>query len=256
MLRFARLAALALASAVASTSFAAQITVAGAIHASTGTVGPAAVNSNFTQHISGTGSGTGFQADIRIINSVANGTQCFTVEVESMRFDKYISGSRQITLEIIQDFTVETGYLPNGTATQTFNATANVPSAGQTTSFIADAFHEGTQLPRFQGQNGSSGGGWTPIDCGTSTPVSLLQAGTYRIRALYTFTLSSSNANWMALEVIPGQHDDVSTTGCLTLVPLPPAAWAGLAGLGLVGGVSYVRSRKLKQCNVTSEVGA
>lgn len=253
MLRFTRLAALAVAGVLASTSMAAQITVTGAISASTGNTTAAAINSDFTQHISGSASGTSFQADIRIINCVANGTQCFTVEIASMRFDKYTSGSKQITLEIIQDFTVQTGYLPNGTATQTFNATANVPRSGQTTSFVADAFHEGTQLPRFQGQNGSSGSGWTPIDCGTSTPVSLLQAGNYRIRALYTFTLNSSNSNWMALEVLPGQNDDVSTTGCLTLVPLPPAAWAGIGGLGLAGGVSYVRHRKLKKCNVTGE---
>ncbi len=253
MPRFARLAALALAGVTAGSSLAAQITVTGAINASTGNVTAAAINSDFTQHISGSATGTSFQADIRIINCVANGTQCFTVEVASMRFDKAISGSKQITLEIIQDFTVDAAALSPTTATQTFNATANVPRTGQITSFIADAFHEGTQLPRFQGQNGTSGGGWTPIDCGTSTPVSLMQAGTYRVRALYTFTLNSSNSNWMALEVIPGQNDNVSTTGCLTLVPLPPAAWAGLGGLGVVGGLSYIRHRKLKKCNVTGE---
>ena len=60
----------------------------------------------------------------------------------------------------------------------------------------------------------------------------------------------------MALEVIPGQHDDVSTTGCLTLVPLPPAAWAGIGGLGVVGGLSYMRNRKLKKCNVAGEANA
>jgi hypothetical protein len=153
-------------------------------------------------------------------------------------------------------FTVDAAAMSPATATQTFNTTANVPRSGQTTSFIADVYHEGTQLPRFQGQNGSSGSGWTPIDCGTSTSVSLLQAGNYRIRALYTFTLNSSNSNWMALEVIPGQHDDVSTTGCLTLVPLPPAAWAGIGGLGVVGGLSYMRNRKLKKCNVAGEANA
>ncbi len=256
MLCFTRLAALALAGVVASTSLAAQITVTGAISASTGNTTPAAINSNFTQHISGSASGTSFQADIRIINTIANGTQCFTVEIASMRFDKYTSGSKQITLEIIQDFTVDAAAMSPATATQTFNTTANVPRSGQTTSFIADVYHEGTQLPRFQGQNGSSGSGWTPIDCGTSTSVSLLQAGNYRIRALYTFTLNSSNSNWMALEVIPGQHDDVSTTGCLTLVPLPPAAWAGIGGLGVVGGLSYMRNRKLKKCNVAGEANA
>lgn len=256
MLRFARLATLAAAGVVASTSLAAQITVSGAVATSTGTTGPAAINSNFTQHIAGTGSGVGFQADVRIINTIANGTQSFTVAVESLRFDKATSGSKTLTLEIIQDFTVDGLSTGNATATQTFNSTANVPRAGQTTQFTSDAFHEGSQLPRFQGQNGTSGSGWTAIDCGTSTPVALMQSGTYRIRALYTFTLNSTNNNWMALEVIAGQNDNVSTTGTLTLVPLPPAAWAGLAGLGLVGGVSYVRNRKLKHCNVTGETNA
>jgi hypothetical protein len=34
-------------------------------------------------------------------------------------------------------------------------------------------------------------------------------------------------------------------TGNPVLVPLPPAAWAGLAGLGLAGAAAHVRRRKL-----------
>jgi hypothetical protein len=80
-----------------------------------------------------------------------------------------------------------------------------------------------------------------------------MQTGTYRILALYTFTLSSANGNWMALEIIPGQNDEAATTGTLTLVPLPPAAWAGLAGLAMVGGFGYVRNRRHKLCSIASD---
>lgn len=34
------------------------------------------------------------------------------------------------------------------------------------------------------------------------------------------------------------------TGGEVTLVPLPPAAWAGLSGLAIVGGVTYLRRRR------------
>jgi len=54
---------------------------------------------------------------------------------------------------------VQAGFLPNGNATQAFNATANVPSAAQTIGFVSDAFHEGTQMPRFQRHNATSGSG-------------------------------------------------------------------------------------------------
>jgi hypothetical protein len=77
-----------------------------------------------------------------------------------------------------------------------------------------------------------------------------MQTGTYRILALYTFTLSSANGNWMALEIIPGQNDEAATTGTLTLVPLPLAAWAGLA---MVGGFGYVRNRRHKLCSIASD---
>jgi hypothetical protein len=246
MNRLARLAALAIASVAASTSFAAQVSITGAATKTIGTADVAALNSDFKQTISSTFSGGGFTADVRIVNCLANGQQCFTVQVESMRFDKYTSGSKTITLEIIQDFAVVAASTGQGTATQTFNATANVPRSGQTASFSSDAYHEGTQLPRFTGQNASSGGGWTPIDCGTTNPVTVYQSGTYRIRALYTFTLNSSNGNWMALEILPGQHDNVSTTGCLVLVPLPPAAWAGLSGLAMLIGYRTIRRRQLQ----------
>lgn len=82
-----------MASVVASSGMTAQITVTGSIAASTGSVGPAAVGSNFTKH-AGTGSGTSLTVDVRIINSVVNGVQTFSVDIESLKFDKYISGQR------------------------------------------------------------------------------------------------------------------------------------------------------------------
>jgi hypothetical protein len=46
------------------------------------------------------------------------------------------------------------------------------------------------------------------------------------------------------IQGIPGDGSAWTTGGEVVIVPLPPAAWAGLSGLAIAGGVVHVRRRR------------
>ena len=80
---------------------------------------------------------------------------------------------------------------------------------------------------------------------GTGNPQGVQVIGDiYRIAVQYRFTINAGGG--IVSVELPQSLGDVAT---LVLVPLPPAGWAGLAGLALVGYGSWRRKKLVAQQN-------
>ncbi len=246
---------------VGSMAHAATITVSGAVtQSATGSVGPLGIGQTRTQSLN-LDDGQDFAVGtLEVANRLVGGEQQLSVRFLDLRIGTNgTNTARTFTIAIDQDFTVSNLLIGNqAEAKQTFNATSNMIREGQRWSAQAQAFHEGVEIPRlsFATPVSSNANGWAhgsrDVDLGTTNPQHVTVSGVYRIRTVYTFTVQSNPAcDWMAIEFNPDNpyHDGLDRLGSsahLAIVPLPPAAWAGIGGLGVVGIAARIRRRRLE----------
>lgn len=258
------LAVLALLSGAAAAQ-AASIEVSGAVFQSLGTVGPANVGQVFTQNIHASNGHDTIIGTLEVANRLVGSQQQLSVNFRNLNLSTVNTNTdRVFNIEIEQDFVISNLIIsPEASAKQTFRATSNMIREGQSWSAEALSFHEGVQIPRLAFDSPISSyandwaGGWKTVDLGTTTPRNIGVSGVYRIRTVYSFVLTSNPAcDWMAVEFNPDSqyHDGADRLGSsahLAIVPLPPAAWAGIGGLGLVGVAARIRRRKLEAGEAT-----
>jgi hypothetical protein len=240
---------------------AATISVTGDVHLNpTGSVGPLGIGQVATQQLHADDGQDWAVGTLEVANRLVGGQQQLSVRFLDLRVGTVNTNTtRNITIAIDQDFVLSSERLANrAEAKQTFNATSNMIREGQRWSAQAQAFHEGVEIPRLSFATPVSSNangwarGWRDVDLGTTNPQHIDTSGVYRIRTVYTFTLQSNPAcDWMAIEFNPDNpyHDGLDRLGSsahLAIVPLPPAAWAGIGGLGVVGIAARIRRRKLE----------
>lgn len=237
------LAALILAAGSAS---AATINVTGAYNLNAGSAAAIGVNAA-GQHSFSQGSGSDFVSGVvRFSNtSEGNGSQVFELTLTSFTFSSAAQGPVTLAIRIVQDFVID-GVALSATGSHQVNGNANFSAAGQIVTASITSTHEATELPTLQVNPGAVGIGSGPITTviargqGPTTPVAV-SGGIYTIDTTYTFTLNAFG-NGPVSVVLPDSGVDNAT---LLLVPLPPAAWAGLGGLAFVGGGAAIRRRRL-----------
>jgi hypothetical protein len=250
---------------VGSLAQAATISVSGAVtQNATGSVGPLGIGQTRVQSVHLDDGQDFLVGNLEVANRLVGGQQQLSVRFLDLRVGtNNTNTARTFTMSIDQDFVVSNQLIGNqAEAKQTFNATSNMIREGQRWSAQAQAFHEGVEIPRLSfntpvssNANGWANG-WRDVDLGTTNQQHVTVSGVYRIRTVYTFTVQSNPAcDWMAIEFNPDNpyHDGLDRLGSsahLAIVPLPPAAWAGIGGLGVVGIAARIRRRKLEAAEV------
>jgi hypothetical protein len=244
---------------------AATINVSGVVSGSQGTVGPAGVGQVFTQNVHLSNGNDTVRGTLEVANRLVGSQQQMSVRFTDLILSTVNTNTdRLFSIVVEQDFAISNQAISNtASATQTFAATSNMIREGQSWSAQAQAFHEGVEIARLSFDSplatyaNSWAGGWKDVELGTTAARNITVAGAYRIRTVYTFVLTSNPAcDWMAVEFNPDSqwHDGLDRLGSsahLAIVPLPPAAWAGIGGLGIVGIAAKIRRRKLEAAEAT-----
>jgi hypothetical protein len=160
------------------------------------------------------------------------------------------SGTRSpllVNLNIVKDFRVA-GEVDSATARTGTGLLAFHTGAGQSATIGHASIHEGTLLPESwvgEGSEGDEDGSpFAGFYASTMLPApsSVGVSGLYRMNVNYNFLVNAKNGGAIVLPA-SGGFDEAQ----LVLVPLPPAAWAGLGCLALVGGGAYLRRRRLQR---------
>lgn len=189
------------------------------------------------------GGGASISGLIQVTNTydAVSNQQLITLVLTQMTFSSVsFQGTRTVTVDIAQDYAVA-GPVSFANASHQMNGFNTFSGAGQTASARSDSTHEGTALPTLFRANTSSGAGTDPFNVGDGaprTPISV--SGVYSIAARYVFTITNNGGN-VSIN-LPDSGVDNAT---IVLVPLPPAAFAGLGGLALVGVGASVRRRRI-----------
>jgi hypothetical protein len=241
------LAALILA---AGSATAATINVSGAYNLNAGNANAIGVGSA-GQHSFSQGSGNDFVSGVvRFSNtSEGNGNQFFELTLTSFTFSSAAQGPVTLSIRIVQDFIID-GTVGSATGSHQVNGNANFSAAGQVVTASIISRHEETELPTLVVNPGAVGIGSGPVQTiinrgqGATTPVTV-SGGIYTIDTTYTFTLNALGLGPVSI-VLPDSGVDNAT---LLLVPLPPAAWAGLGGLAFVSGSAALRRRRLAKAS-------
>lgn len=222
--------ALALCSGIAQ---AAQVSVTGGINvATTGSTGPLAVNSTSGITFSGSGAGATVTGLVASSNTVIGSQQTLNLRLTSFNFTSTSQSAVVIEVHILQNYT-----LVNPGAFATASHQLNGNSTGtRSGNIVVTSLHESTNLPVL---NVGFVGATNPITAqqGQTTIVSPID-GIYTINTTYRFTIEGGAGSGTIILPDSG-HDDV----LLVLVPLPPAAMAGLTGLGMAGLGAAIRRR-------------
>jgi hypothetical protein len=234
-----------LLAALAPSAMAASVNVTGSHSTSvadlSGILG--ADTSGFVTFSSGSGSNR-VSGRVEYANNVIGDTQRFGLALTQFTFSGNGSTSQTVTINLVQDFRIagaNVGAAQGGIAVQ---GRVGFGGAGQLMQGNVQSVHESTNLPLMGFNPGgvlSSAAGNSLLSRGTGNPTSVQVIGdVYRIAVAYTFVINASNG--VVTVELPQSLGDVAT---LVLVPLPPAAWAGVGGLVLVGGLHSLRRRKL-----------
>ncbi|MFO0831143.1 MAG: hypothetical protein U0637_04770 [Phycisphaerales bacterium] len=152
-----------------------------------------------------------------------------TLELRLTGFNYTSSGDGSITVTVSQDYDCGS---PSGPATASHQFNGNTTGTRNGSVSLASN-HESTALPNistnFTGtQTISAGQGATTI-----VPIT---GNIYSIVATYVFTFSGGQGSGSIILPDSG-HDDT----LIVLVPLPPAAYAGMGGLALAGFAAFRR---------------
>jgi hypothetical protein len=227
----------AILAAAAGIAQAAQVNVTGAhVTSATGNnligVGAAAQNS----FSAGSGSNA-VSGVVRFSNTFDGNAQVLELTLTSFNWTSNAQGTVTLRVDIAQDYTIADP-VAFATGSHQLNGNAVFTGTGQSATVVSNSTHEATVLPTLS-YNSVVDGTLINAGQGPTTPVAVT-GGVYTITASYLFTITANGAS--ASIILPDSGVDNAT---LTLVPLPPAAWAGLGGLAFVGGASIVRRRRL-----------
>jgi hypothetical protein len=191
------------------------------------------------------GSGASINGLIQVTNTydAVSNQQLITLVLTQMTFSSVsFQGTRTVTVDITQDYAVA-GPVSFANASHQMNGFNTFSGAGQVATARSDSTHEGTALPTLTRTTNSVGAGNDPFNIGDGaprTPISV--SGVYSIAARYVFTITN-NGGSVSIN-LPDSGVDNAT---IVLVPLPPAAFAGLGGLALVGVGATIRRRRLSR---------
>ncbi len=233
--------ALALAAGAAQ---AASVSVNGAIVTNAGANNVANIGSAGSVNFSGSGQNSTVNGIVAWSNPSGN---TFELRLTGFTFTGTGSTNQTITISIVQDYALDAGAIA-GTASHQFNGTVDFSSAGQLAQGSVVSTHTAGGAPTvinnaFNSGGGLSGGaGSSPINRGTASVPVAVAAGIWRIATTYTFTVNAAGG----VVTINLPDSGVDNT-LVALVPLPPAAFAGMGGLALIGVGSALRRRKLNR---------
>jgi hypothetical protein len=227
----------AILATAAGVAQAAQVNVTGA-HTTSATGNNQIGVNQAAQNSFSAGSGSNFVTGVVRFSNTFDGTSQ-VLELTLTNFTWSSNSATPVTLRIdmVQDYTVA-GSAVSATGSHQLNGNAVFANSTQSATVVANSTHESTALPVLSYNSGVDGNSITKGQ-GATTSVAI-SGGVYTIAASYVFTLSANGA--VASIVLP---DSGVNNASLTLVPLPPAAWAGLGGLAFVGGASVARRRRL-----------
>ncbi|MFO0831144.1 MAG: hypothetical protein U0637_04775 [Phycisphaerales bacterium] len=214
---------------------AAQVTVSGGITiGATGTTGPLAADSTTAITFSGSSADASVTGLVAATSTIVGSQQTLNLRLTGFTFTSTSQSNVVIEVNIIQDY-VLTNQGSFSTASHQLNGNTQGTRSG---NIVVTSVHESTNLPVL---NVGFVGATNPITAeqGATTVVSPID-GIYRINTTYRFTIEGGSGTGSIILPDSG-HDDV----LLVLVPLPPAAAAGLGGLALVGVGASLRRRAL-----------
>jgi len=210
-------------------------------------VGPVAINSGGQFSFSGSAANNSWNGIARWSNTADQSQQCLALTLTNFTFTGTGQTDQTITIAIVQDYVLDGGAI-SGTASHQLNGTVNFSAAGQLATGTVVTNHNAGGAATVLNNNFnpgnvlSSGAGTTPINRGTlSLPVQVA-SNVWRIATTYTFTINAAGGTTSIF--LPDSGVD---NACLALVPLPPAAFAGLGGLALVGVGAAIRRRNLNR---------
>lgn len=231
--------ALALAAGAAQ---AASVSVNGAIVTNAGANNVAAIGTAGSVNFSGSGQNSSVSGIVAWSNPSGN---TFELRLTGFTFTGTGSTNQTITIDIVQDYALDPNAI-SGTASHQFNGTVTFSGANQLAQGSTVSTHTAGGAPTVINNafnplaNLSSGAGTTGINRGTASLPVAVGAGIWRIATTYTFTINANGG-----EVSIFLPDSGVDNTLVALVPLPPAAFAGLGGLALVGVGAAIRRRNL-----------
>jgi hypothetical protein len=223
-------------------ALAGQVVSTGAVSFTDGN-GVPTLNTNgyVSWNFSGYGQGISLNGTAFAYSSTSGGGQSLAAGLNSLSLTAAPRDySRTVTLTLSQNFnTIGDG---TATASRTLQGTSNA-DWDQSLSISSESMHEGTPLPELDysryHQTGTRSFNLGGSNIGATT-VSV--AGVYSIITSYVFEIGAG-CDWTTICI--GDAVECASMN-LTVVPLPAGAWAGIGGLGLVGGMRIARRRKLQ----------
>ncbi len=242
MNRFVTGSILALAAA-AGLANAAQITVTGVHNTGPmGSTGPLAIGGSGAMDFA-SGSGNNFVfGTVEFTNNISSTTQSLTLRLTNFTFSSDAAGPVTVSVNLIQDFAVSGDALLTARASHQFQGQTSFSSQAQSGRVTKVSTHESTALPDLD-TGVKTGLGTQNFDASHGQ---FVQVGTdliYRMNTTYTFLLNGAGQGQAQIIIANTAIDNAN----LVLVPLPPAAFAGIGGLAAVGIAGRIRRRKMAE---------
>jgi hypothetical protein len=157
-------------------------------------------------------------------------------------FSSDAAGPVTVNVNLIQDFVVSGDALLTARASHQFQGQTAFVSEAQSARVSKVSTHESTALPNLD-TGLKSGIGTTNFDASHGQFITVGTDLVYRINTTYTFLLNAAGSASAQVIVANTAIDNAN----LILVPLPPAAFAGIGGLAAVGIAGRIRRRKMNQ---------
>jgi hypothetical protein len=237
--RFVSCSLFALALAAGSAN-AALVTVTGAHNAGPmGSTGPLAIGGSGAMDFNA-GSGNNFvSGTVEFTNNTSQSTQSLTLRLTNFTFSSDAAGPVSVSVNLVQDFAISDAALLTARASHQFQGNTSFVSAAQSARVTKISSHESTALPNLD-TGVKTGVGAINFDASHGQFVEVGTDLVYRMNTTYTFLLNG--AGGVAQVIIANTAIDNAN---LVLVPLPPAAFAGIGGLAVVGIAGRIRRRKM-----------
>jgi hypothetical protein len=174
----------------------------------------------------------GFSATLQVTSLTTSNRQTLQLLLSDVTLRSSGDANQLVRIQVSQDFITKSGFVPI-TDTDTTN-TKSLAQHEATTSVDTTTLPDTTD--QFSKDDATS-----HVNGGPSVSLLMLREGLYRLTASYQFVIPRGQTTGRFLL---GEKDGVS--GQLILVPLPPAAWAGLAGFGMLAGAHLLRRRRIR----------
>ncbi len=210
-------------------------------------VGPVGTNSNGQFSFSGSAQNNSWSGIARWSSTSDLNQQCLSLTLTAFTFTGTGQSNETITIALVQDYALDPG-ATGGTASNQINGDVTFSSAGQLATGTVVSTHNAGGAPSVvnngfnPGNMLSSGPGVSSIQRGAPSEPVQIAGNIWRIATTYTFTVNAAGGT-----VSIHLPDSGVDSTCLALVPLPPAAFAGMGGLALVGASSVLRRLKLNR---------